>query len=78
VTKPDPVKMATSISKVTKVPKPRVAQVMQKYPLTREGMTKAYDECLALGVKQMQTDLKGSDAGGDAPQPRSEAVWGGR
>jgi len=58
VTRPDPVKMAESISKVTKVPKPRVAQVMQKYPLTKEGFTKAYQECLALGVKQLETDLK--------------------
>jgi hypothetical protein len=59
MTKPvDPAKLAKDISKITGVPLPRVAQVMQKYPLDTAGLRKAYDECTTLGVEQMKKTLK--------------------
>jgi hypothetical protein len=58
MTKPDPVKMAKDISKLTRVPLPRVAAVMQKYPLDRVGMGKAYEECRKLAHDLLDKDLK--------------------
>jgi hypothetical protein len=54
----DPVQMAKDISKLTKVPLPKVAAVMQKYPLNGPGIGKAFDECRALAAQQMEKDLK--------------------
>jgi hypothetical protein len=53
----DPVKLAKEVSKLTKVPLPRVAQVFQRYPLDGPGLTKAYDECVKLGVEEMKKTL---------------------
>jgi len=59
VTQPvDPVKLAKSISKVTQVPLPRVAQVMQKRKLDKAGLQAAYEECVQLGTEQMRKTLK--------------------
>jgi len=55
---PDIVKMAKDISKLTKVPLPKVANVMQKNGLDAAGLKKSYDECAALGAEQMKKDLK--------------------
>ena len=55
---PDPVKMAKDISKLTRVPLPKVAAVMQKHPLDKAGMTRAFKECEELGRQQLQKDLK--------------------
>jgi hypothetical protein len=55
----DPVKLAKDISKLTRVPLPRVANVMQKYPLDGPGIKKAYEECKVLAAEQMEKDLKG-------------------
>ena len=54
----DPVKLAKDISKMTHVPLPRVAAVMQKYPLDGPGLKKAYEECRVLAAQQMDKDLK--------------------
>lgn len=54
----DPVKLAKDISKLTRVPLPRVAAVMQKYPLDGAGLKKAYEECRALAGQQLDKDLK--------------------
>ena len=55
----DPVAMAKSISKLTRVPLPKVANVMQKYPLSGPGIKKAYEECKTLGFDQLDKELKG-------------------
>lgn len=56
---PDIVKMAKDISKLTKVPLPKVANVMQKNGLDSAGLKKSYDECVLLGADQLKKDLKG-------------------
>ena len=55
----DPVKLAKDIAKLTRVPLAKVANVMQKYPLDGAGIKKAYEECKALGVVQLEKELKG-------------------
>jgi hypothetical protein len=59
MTKPklDSVQLAKSISKLTRVPLPRVAAVMQKYPLDGPGVKKAREECEKLGAEQLHKDL---------------------
>jgi len=54
----DPVSLAKSISKLTRVPLPRVAAVMQKYPLDGDGIKKAHAECVKLGAEQLDGDLR--------------------
>jgi hypothetical protein len=54
----DPVQMAKSIAKLTRVPLPRVAAVMQKHPLDGPGIKKAFEECQVLAAQQMEKDLK--------------------
>jgi hypothetical protein len=53
----DPVKLAKEVSKQTRVPLPRVAQVFQKYPLDGPGFSKAYDECVKLGSDELKKTL---------------------
>ncbi len=54
----DPVKLAKEISKNYRVPLPRVAAIMQKYPLDGPGLKKAFEECKLLAATQMDKDLK--------------------
>jgi hypothetical protein len=55
----DPVKLAKDISKLTRVPLPKVANVMQKYPLNGPGIKQAFEACKALGADQLDKELKG-------------------
>ena len=54
----DLVKLAKLIAKITSVPLPKVAAVMQKHPVTKDGMEKAFAECRVLGVAEMDKVLK--------------------
>ena len=54
----DPVKIAKDISKITNLPLPKVAAVMQKYPVDKVGMGKAFDECKRLAAVEMDKNLK--------------------
>lgn len=56
--KPDPVKIAKDISKATGLPLPKVASIMQKHPLDKPGMTKAFAECRELAAKELDKNLK--------------------
>lgn len=54
----DPVKLAKDINKLTRVPLPVVANILQKYPLDDKGTKKAYEECMKEAAKRMDEDLK--------------------
>ncbi|MEO8244370.1 MAG: hypothetical protein ABI832_18890 [bacterium] len=54
----DLVKLAKSIAKVTNVPLPKVASIMQKHPVTKDGMAKAFEECEKLGRAELEKQLK--------------------
>lgn len=54
----DAVKLAKEIAGISKVPLPKVAAVMQKYPLDGPGLKKAYEECLTLGKAELEKTLK--------------------
>jgi len=54
----DVVKLAKSISKITTLPLPRVAAIMQKHPVTKDGMEKAFKECQQAAAAEMDKQLK--------------------
>lgn len=53
----DPVKVAKAVSKESRVPLPKVAQIFQKYPLDGPNLLKARDECLRLGAEELKKTL---------------------
>lgn len=58
MTSDDPVvKLAKLVAKDTKVPLPRVAQIFQKHPLTKNGVAAAIDEVHLLKKQLLMKDL---------------------
>jgi len=58
MTSDDPVvKLAKLVSKDTKVPLPRVAQIFQKHPLTRKGVDAAIEEVWVVKKQLLMKDL---------------------
>jgi hypothetical protein len=56
--KVDVVKIAKSIAKITNLPLPKVAAVMQKHPVTKEGFEKAFEDCEKLAAVELKKQLK--------------------
>ena len=50
-------KIAKMVAQDTKVPLPRVAQIFQKYPLTKSGVEKAIAEVNKLKAELLLKDL---------------------